>query len=109
MRISAAMAITAMTQPDTSSRSMPVTSNRITQDGTRHAVPAAAALAELEARDLDHLHPGLAHLRDRERVAFVGDHHAGLQRYHVVAVVPRLPLLLVGVAAGGNHLQLWRA
>jgi len=69
-------------------------------------VPTAAALAELEALDLDDLHAGLAHLRDRERVALVGDDHARLQGDDVVAIVPLLPLLLVLVATGLHDLQV---
>src|SRR5688572_6697017 len=82
------------------------TSQRVALDRARHAVPAAAALAELEAGDLDDLDAGLAHLRDRERVALVGDHHTGLERDDVVAVVPLLPLLLVAVAAGLHDVKL---
>ena len=67
---------------------------------------AAASLAELEALDLDDLDAGLAHLRDRERVALVGDDHAGLEGDDVVSVVPLLALLLVGVAAGLDDVQL---
>src|SRR5688500_20387697 len=82
------------------------TSQRVALDRARHAMPAAAALAELEAGDLDDLDTGLAHLRDRERVALVGDHHTGLERDDVVAVVPLLPLLLVAVASGLDDMEL---
>src|SRR4029079_9047728 len=37
-------------------------SDRIALQGTGHAVPAAAALAELEAGDLDDVDPGRTHL-----------------------------------------------
>src|SRR4029453_8224136 len=97
----------------TSSTSLRVSSISITRslDGiadqrTGHAVPAAATLAQLEALDGDDLDPGLAHLGDRVGVALVGDDHAGLERDDVVAVVPLLALLLVGVAAGLDPPQL---
>ena len=81
-------------------------SDRVAHDRAGHAVPAAAALAELEALDRDDLDARLAHLRDRERVALVGDDDAGLERDDVVAVVPLLALLLVGVAAGLDDVEL---
>ena len=81
-------------------------SDRVADDRAGHAVPAAAALAELEALDRDDLDAGLAHLRDRERVALVGDDDAGLEGDDVVAVVPLLALLLVGVAAGLDDVEL---
>jgi hypothetical protein len=40
------------------------------------------------------------------RVTVVGDDDARLQGYDVVAVVPLLPLLLEGVAAGCHDAQL---
>src|SRR6188768_3035521 len=58
--------------------------DRVAQQRTGHAVPAAAALAELEPLDLDHLDAGLAHLGDRVRVAFVGDDDAGFKGDDVV-------------------------
>src|SRR5512133_482168 len=63
-----------------------------------HAVPAAAALAQLEALDGDDLDAGLAHLGDGVGVALISDHHARLEGDDVVAVVPLLALLLVGIA-----------
>ena len=69
-------------------------------------MPAATSLAELEALDRDDLDAGLAHLRDRERVALVGDDDAGLERDDVVAIVPLLARLLVGVAAGLDDVEL---
>ena len=68
--------------------------------------PPPRPLPELEPRDLHDLDPGLAHLRDRERVALVGHHHAGLERDDVVAVVPLLPLLLVPIATGLDDVEL---
>ena len=53
--------------------------------------------------DLD---AGLAHLGDRVGVALVGDDDAGLEGDDVVAVVPLLALLLVGVAAGLDDVEL---
>src|SRR3954470_3741444 len=81
-------------------------SQGVTQQRARHAVAAAAPLAQLEPLDRDHLDPGLPHLVDGVRVARVGDHHTRLQGDHVVAVVPLLPLLLVGVAAGLHDPQV---
>src|SRR6185312_9995398 len=69
-------------------------------DRAGHAVATAAALAELEARNGDHFDTGLAQGGIGAGVAFVGDDHAGLERDHVVAVVPLLPLGLEGVPAG---------
>src|SRR4029453_7494231 len=71
---------------------------RVTDQRAGHAVPTAAALAQLETLDGDDLDAGLAHLGDRVGVALVGDDHAGLERDDVVAVVPLLALLLVGIA-----------
>src|SRR3954452_6114865 len=82
------------------------TSERIALQGACHAVPAAASLAELEAGDLHDVHARLAHLRDRVRVALVGDDNARLEGDDVVAVVPLLALLLVLVAAGLDDMQL---
>ena len=53
--------------------------------------------------------PGLAHLGDRVGVALVGDDDAGLEGDDVVAVVPLLALLLVGVAAGLDDVELRHA
>ena len=58
---------------------------------------------------VDDLDAGLAHLRDRERVALVGDDDAGLEGDDVVAVVPLLALLLVRVAAGLDDVELRHA
>ena len=66
----------------------------------------AAALAQLEALDLDHLDAGLAHLGDGVGVALVGDDDARLEGDDVVAVVPLLALLLVLVAARLDDVQL---
>src|SRR5262245_11754554 len=79
---------------------------RVADQRAGHAVPAAAALAQLEAIDGDDLDAGLAYLGDRVGVALVGDHHAVLERDDVVAVVPLLAFLLVGVAAGLDHPEL---
>src|SRR6476619_5896900 len=79
--------------------------DRVALERAGHAVPAAATLAELEALDLDHLDPRLAHLRDGEGVALIGHDDTGLERDDVVAVVPLLPLLLRLVATGGHDLQ----
>ena len=49
--------------------------------------------------------PGLAQQRVGERVAVVGEDHARLERDGVVAAVPLLPLGLVDVAAGVDHLD----
>ena len=61
-----------------------------------HAVAAAAALAELEALDGDHLDAGLAQRGVGAGVALVGDDDPGLERDDVVAVVPLLALGLEG-------------
>src|SRR5918994_2438693 len=74
--------------------------HRVPQERTGHAVAAAAALAQLETGDLDHLDARLAHLGDRVPVALVGHDDARLERDDVVAVVPLLALLLVCVATG---------
>src|SRR4051794_19924093 len=78
-------------------------SQRVTQERTRHAVTAAAALAQLEPLDGDDLDARRAHLVDGVGVALVGDDHARLEGDHVVPVVPLLALLLVGVATGLDH------
>src|SRR6476469_5857572 len=69
-------------------------------------MPATAALAKLEALDRDDLDTSFTHLRDRERVPLIGDDHTRLEREDVVAVVPLLALLLVGVATGLDHMEL---
>ena len=48
-------------------------------------------------------------LRVGEGVALVGDHDPGLERDHVVAVVPLLALYLVDIAAGGHGVQFLEA
>ena len=68
--------------------------------------PPPRPLPSSKPCDRDDLDAGLAHLRDRERVALVGDDDAGLERDDVVAVVPLLALLLVGVAAGLHDVEL---
>ena len=70
---------------------------------------AAAAAAEFGAAHGDHLDPGLAQQRVGVGVAVVGDHHAGLERHDVVAVVPLLALGLPGVAAGLDDPQFAQA
>src|SRR4029079_5676984 len=80
-------------------------SDPVSLDRAGHAVATTAALAELEALDLDALHAGLAHARDRVGVALVGDDHAGLDGDDVVAVVPLLPLLLVCSSPGLDDLD----
>src|SRR5918993_5729776 len=64
-----------------------------------HAVSAAAALAELEAANGNHLDPGVPHFFDREGVALIGDDNAGFDGDSVVGVVPLLAFLLVLVAS----------
>ena len=61
-------------------------------------MPAAPALPELEALDLDDFDTGFAHLGDRVRVALVSHDDARLQGHHVVAVIPLLALLLIRVS-----------
>src|SRR4051812_27210834 len=73
---------------------------------TRHAVAAAAALAELEAFDRDDLDALLAQGGVAAGVALVGHDDAGLEGHHVVAVIPLLALGLEGVAAGLDHAHL---
>src|SRR5262249_59306789 len=71
--------------------SSPGSERGVALDGAGHAVTAAAALAELEALDRDDLDPGLAQRGVGAGVALVGDDHPGLERDHVVPVVPLLP------------------
>src|SRR5262245_45313187 len=78
----------------------------VTDDRAGHAVTAAAAPAELGARDRADLDAGLLHPADRRLVALVGDDDAGAERDDVVAVVPLLPLGLELVARGGDDLQV---
>src|SRR5918994_6700753 len=85
---------------------MAARSHRVPLQRARHAVPPAPALAELEAGDLDHLDPGFPHLADGVGVALVGHDHAGLEGDDVVAVVPLLAFLLVGIPAGLDHPEL---
>ena len=66
---------------------------------------AAAALAQLEPGDRDHLDAGLAHLGDGEGVALIRNNHTRLQRHGVVGVIPLLALRLVLVAAGLDYLS----
>jgi hypothetical protein len=82
-----------------------VTPQTVALQRAGHAVAAAAALAELEAGDLDHLDTGLAHLGDRVGVALVGHDDARLEGDDVVAVVPLLALCWYCVAAGLDDVQ----
>ncbi len=81
-------------------------SDRVPLQRAGHAVTAAAPLAQLEALDRDDLDTGCPHLVDREGVALVGHDDTGLDCDDVVAVVPLLALLLVGVATGLDDLHL---
>src|ERR671912_2187284 len=74
-----------------------------------HAVPAAAALAELEAANRDHLDPGVPHLFDRVGIALIGDDDTRLDGDGVVGVVPLLACLLVLVASRLDDGQLLHA
>src|SRR5712664_4139246 len=78
----------------------------ITRERAGHAVASAASLAELKARDPDDLDPGVAHPRDRVRVALIGDDHAGLDRHGVVGVVPLLPFGLVLAVPCFDHVDV---
>src|SRR3981081_2464157 len=78
----------------------------ITREGAGHAVTSAAPLAELEAGEPRDLDPGVAHPRDRVRVALVRDDHARLDRHGVVGVVPLLPFGLILVAACLDHVDV---
>jgi hypothetical protein len=69
-------------------------------------VTAAAALAQLKARDRDHLDADLAQRGVGPGVSLVRHHHAGFQGDHVVAVVPLLALGLEGVSAGLDDAHL---
>ncbi len=80
--------------------------DRVPLNRASHAVPTAAALAQLEPGDRDHLDAGLAHLADGVRVALVRHHHARLECNGVIGIVPLLALRLVAVAAGLDHTQL---
>src|SRR5215471_10564012 len=71
-----------------------------------HAVAAAAALAQLEPRDGDHLDPGLAQRGIRAEIPLIRDDDPRFQRDHVVPVVPLLPLGLKGIPAGLDHPHL---
>src|SRR5215472_12515424 len=91
--------------------------DRIADQRAGHAVPAAAAAAQFGADDGDDLDPGLAQQGVGAGVAVVGEHHAGGDGDEVVAAVPLLPLVSVGLAAevddpqarevqrGGNHVD----
>ncbi len=68
--------------------------------------PPPRPLPSSKPVDLDHLDAGLAHLGDRVGVPLVGDDDARLEGDDVVAVVPLLALLLVGVAAGLDDVEL---
>src|SRR5689334_4504414 len=68
--------------------SSPGSERGVALDRAGHAVATAAALTELEALDRDHLDPGLAQRGVGAGVALIGHHHPGLQRDHVVPVVP---------------------
>src|SRR5690242_7466769 len=61
---------------------------------------ATAAAAEFRASYRDHLHARLSEQCVGVGVAVVGNDDAGLQRDHVVAVVPLFPFCLKGVATG---------
>src|SRR5690606_18596168 len=67
------------------------------------AVRPAAPAAELRARYRDHLDALLAQAGVGVHVAVVGDHYAGLEREHVVALVVLLALGAEGIAAGLDH------
>ena len=65
--------------------------DRVADDRAGHAVPAAAAAAELGADDGDHLDTRLAQQRIGVGVAVVGEHHTRFDGDEVVAAVPLLP------------------
>src|SRR5262249_34972755 len=81
----------------------------VADERARHAVPAAAAAAQLGADDGDHLDACLSRQWVGVRVAVVGHHDAGRERHEVVAAVPLLPLRSVAVTARGNKAQLLEA
>src|SRR5690242_1973270 len=82
---------------------------RVSFQRTGHAVAAAAALAEFEPTDGDHLDPRLAQGGVRTGVALVGDDDPGFERDDVVPVVPLLALGLEGVPAGLDDAHLGHA
>src|SRR5215831_14575470 len=89
--------------------SSPRSERRFALDRAGHAVATATALAQLEPLDRDHLDAGLAQRGVGAGVALVGDDHAGLERDHVVAVVPLLALGLEVVPAGLDDPHLGHA
>src|SRR6185312_1650242 len=76
---------------------------RVAPYGAGHAMAAAAAATKLGPANRDHFDAGLSEQRIRVPVAVVGHDDAGLERHHVVAVIPLLALGLVDVAAGLDH------
>src|SRR4029453_4059326 len=85
---------------------VPLLSSWLADDRTSHAVAAAASATQLLTSDGEHLDAGLGELRVRRLVALVTDDDARLERDHVVAVVPLVPLRLELVATGRDELQV---
>src|SRR5215472_5922164 len=91
--------------------------DRVADQRAGHAVPAAAAAAQFGTDDRDDLDPGLAQQRIGAGVAVISEDHTGSDRDEVVAAVPLLPLVSVGLAAevddpqvrqvqrGGHHVD----
>ena len=71
----------------------------IPNDGTRHAVPATAASAELCGANFHDLYARGTQLLVGVLVAVISHHHAGLNGHDVVGIVPLLTRSSVGIAA----------
>src|SRR5215472_3725753 len=68
--------------------------DRITRYRAGHTVAATAPLSEFRSLNRDHLDASFAELGIGVVVAIVGYDHTGLQRDHVVAILPLLALSL---------------
>ena len=80
--------------------------HRVALDRAAHAPRAAAAAAQLPARDLQHLDAVRAQVGVGRLVALVGDHHPRRHRERVAPVVPLLALRRVDVLVRGEHADL---
>ena len=67
---------------------------------------ATSAPAKLGTANRDHLDPRFAEECVRVDIAVIGHDDPGLERHHVVAVIPLLPLCLPRIATGFDDAEI---
>ena len=68
---------------------------------------AAPAAPELRPPDCDHFDTGFAQQRVGRGVAVISDNHARLEGDDIVAIIPLLSLLIVGIPASLNDIEFF--